>query len=405
MAIGQKYDFRVLAAYQDIGEKNVMVFDIETTGFSPKNAYIYLIGYKVFNVLSSGSGKIIDEGQLLADDAVTDEKNIIEKFLNTVSKNNISLLITYNGDAFDIPFLKRRCLKYSLSWNEEIESLDIYKKIYPYKQVLKLEGRRLRDIEHFMNIERDDIYDGGQLIGVYMEYMAKIKIKKLAGADKLCEIHDMAEKDGKEEAHGLKLCKDVLLLHNSDDVNGLADSIGVLAFTSLFEKRNAINILSASFDAKSDTIKLSCRITYAINRSLALESAASGWSVSVRSDLLEASIQLFHGEMKYFYEDYRNYYYLPNEDMAVHKSIGCFVDRTRRIQAKKSSCYQRHIGNFIFSYAEKSIEIKYFKKEYLSDEYYIELTSNDLEKITNNALCTEERKRYEEMIYAFLFKY
>ena len=51
-----------------------MVFDIETTGFSPKNAYIYLIGYKVFNVLSSGKGKIIDEGQLLADDAVTDEK-------------------------------------------------------------------------------------------------------------------------------------------------------------------------------------------------------------------------------------------------------------------------------------------------------------------------------------------
>ena len=121
-------------------------------------------------------------------------------------------------------------------WNENIESLDIYKKIYPYKQVLKFsEGRRLQDIEHFMNIERDDIYDGGQLIGVYMEIYGRNENKKLTGADKLCEIHDMAEKDGKEKHTGLKLCKDALLLHNSDDVNGLADSIGVLCIYFTFE--------------------------------------------------------------------------------------------------------------------------------------------------------------------------
>ena len=30
------------------------------------------------------------------------------------------------------------------------------------------------------------------------------------------------------------------------------------------------------------------------------------------------------------FADYKNYYYLPKEDMAVHKSVGCFVEPAYR---------------------------------------------------------------------------
>ena len=36
---------------------------------------------------------------------------------------------------------------------------------------------------------------------------------------------------------------------------------------------------------------------------------------------------LLEGTLKYYYPDYKNYYYLPLEDEAVHKSVGVYVDR------------------------------------------------------------------------------
>ena len=40
-----------------------------------------------------------------------------------------------------------------------------------------------------------------------------------------------------------------------------------------------------------------------------------------------------------YYLDYKNYYYLPNEDMAVHKSVAVSVDRTHREKAAPENCY------------------------------------------------------------------
>ena len=33
------------------------------------------------------------------------------------------------------------------------------------------------------------------------------------------------------------------------------------------------------------------------------------------------SIKVRSGELKFFYPDYKNYYYLPKEDCAMHKSV------------------------------------------------------------------------------------
>ena len=49
----------------------------------------------------------------------------------------------------------------------------------------------------------------------------------------------------------------------------------------------------------------------------------------------------------YYFSDYKNYYYLPEEDQAVHKSVAAYVDKQFRQQAKAETCYIRQEGLFL----------------------------------------------------------
>ena len=53
--------------------------------------------------------------------------------------------------------------------------------------------------------------------------------------------------------------------------------------------------------------------------------------------------------MRHFYSDYKNYYYLPKEDMAIHKSVAAYVDHEYREKCKAYNCYVRKTGTFIHS--------------------------------------------------------
>ena len=48
-------------------------------------------------------------------------------------------------------------------------------------------------------------------------------------------------------------------------------------------------------------------------------------------------IHIYQGDLRYYYTDYSNYYYLPEEDIAMHKSVAAYVDRAHRRQATAST--------------------------------------------------------------------
>ena len=52
-------------------------------------------------------------------------------------------------------------------------------------------------------------------------------------------------------------------------------------------------------------------------------------------------------EMKYFFKDYKNYYYLPMEHMAIHKSIAAYVDDAHKEKATKDNAFTTKTGSFI----------------------------------------------------------
>ena len=92
-------------------------------------------------------------------------------------------------------------------------------------------------------------------------------------------------------------------------------------------------------------------------------------------------VPVYEEEMKYFYSNYKDYYYLPEEDIALHKSVASFVDREHRMQACAANCYTRKLSTYLPQwdiFAEP-----FFKREYKSKELFFELTD---ERKTDRAL-------------------
>ncbi len=69
----------------------------------------------------------------------------------------------------------------------------------------------------------------------------------------------------------------------------------------------------------------------------------------MRADGCDAklSVHMIYGTYKYFFENYKDYYYLPLEDRALHKSVGSLVDKKYRKQATAATCYEKQSGAFL----------------------------------------------------------
>ena len=81
---------------------------------------------------------------------------------------------------------------------------------------------------------------------------------------------------------------------------------------------------------------------------------------------------MFEEEMKYFYSNYKSYYYLPQEDTAIHKSVASFVDKNHRTQAMAATCYTRKLSTYLPQW--DVLFEPFFKRSYHSKEIFFELT-------------------------------
>ncbi len=141
---------------------NHFVFDIETTGLNSNYCKVILIG-----ILFNQNNKTVIK-QFFAN-AENDEKELLLAFINDIK--NYQNHITFNGLNFDIPFLNTRLknhnIDFSLSKNDDI---DILKLIRPFKEKLSLSDCKLKTIEKYLGIYREDTISGKESIALYKDY-------------------------------------------------------------------------------------------------------------------------------------------------------------------------------------------------------------------------------------------
>ena len=124
----------------------IVLFDIETTGFSSSSNICYLIGAVHF------VNKLPHYTQWFAE-TPKDEADIISAFSDFLMQ--FRYIISFNGDAFDIPFLLSRASKLNVTLDFSIyKSLDLYKIARYVNKFIFLENYRQKSIERFLGINR-----------------------------------------------------------------------------------------------------------------------------------------------------------------------------------------------------------------------------------------------------------
>lgn len=321
--------------------QNILFFDIETTGFTAKRSYIYLIGCAFYD---GSSFRLI---QWFSENYQEEEK-IIKSFFQTAK--NYTHIVHFNGNNFDIPFIQQKCAAYGLSYTfDNLTGVDLYRRISPYKYFLKIPNCKQKSVELFLGIKRSDLYDGGNLINVYHDYVK-------APSDPAFHL---------------------LLLHNADDIRGLIRILPILAYYDMFNKplkakKVQANTYTDYFGSEKQELLLKVSLPTALPAPIRFH--ANSCYFNAEGKYATFRVPIYREEMKYFYASYKDYYYLADEDMAVHKSVSSYVGKEYRTQATAENCYTRKYSSYLPQW--DLLVQPFFKRDYKSKELFFELTDD-----------------------------
>ena len=372
------YDINTIGSPEDI-----LFFDIETTGLSARSTGLYLIGVLTYD---HDHWTLL---QFFCED-VADEPTVLQAFFDLLRQKKI--LISYNGDGFDIPFLRHMVEQFSLPYSfDTVVSFDLFKKFRPLKRLLNLPDLKLKSCERFLGIDREDRFTGGELIEVYFEWQktknpALIDTLLLHNAEDIANLPNLLpmlnysallHSDFCLCAHELLPQDRRFTEENKTAVNGRASHTPGIAHTSTprttplhpgerSEQRNTTPLLHLSFTTVLSSMPTSDDVPgendvheeqddrgqhrpnpEAVTLPQPMDAHGDFWAIHAEGSRVELYVQLFEGERKLFFADYQNYYYLPAEDQVIHKSLAEFVDRSARKKACAKNCYQRVYGCFL----------------------------------------------------------
>lgn len=285
-------------------------FDIETTGFKAGYSHVYLIGAARrgsdgWSVMQWMTEKPTEEAGLL---------RVFAAFLKPYDT-----VIHFNGDRFDIPYLEEKYAQYAIpSPFTNLRSIDLYQDIRVLRPLLKMEHMNQTSMERFLGLYREDQYDGGKLIPVYHEYCK-------------CGHDDLAQ---------------LLLLHNQEDVQGMMTLLSLYAYVAVFDNAKQTGP-DPVICAEGNAAELIIRFVPPFSVPVSISRTSGPAVLELAPDVCTLAVSAFSGTLYYYFENYKEYYYLPVEDRAVHKSVGAFVDRAYRRQATAKTCYTKQEGLFL----------------------------------------------------------
>lgn len=322
-------------------DKRAIYFDIETTGLSAQSSYVYLIGcaYK--------EGDCYYLTQWMCTEPA-EEKELLRIFFDKVK--DYELVLHYNGTGFDLPFLekkaKRHCLSYPLS---SLESLDLYAIARKLKAFISTEDLKLKSMEQFFGFTRTDTFSGGELIEVYAQFLGLYRLNEMTNHSKEQEVTALGH---------------VLLLHNAEDIKNLPSLTVLLFLQNLSNELTAERLQKApdlpddpelrealsEIDLTPKVVSVDYRFSFTLPVPCKLRLPFNEEAIFVhlsKDGQVMLLFPVYAGELKYFYPNPADYYYLPLEDCAMHKSVASFVEKEYRKKATAATCYTKKTGTFL----------------------------------------------------------
>ena len=358
------------SVFRNISLEDTLLYDIETTGLNPKSSQLYLLGILLFHKENSELIQYFAE-------SVLDEEEILEQFFQLCKAKKV--LISFNGEGFDNRFVESMAKSYGkLPLHLNLKQLDLFKLIRKRKKFYGLESCSLKSCERFLGIHREDRCSGGELISVYQEYLQ--------------------DKDSEK--------KNMLLLHNREDIQNLPALFSFLAYENIFQgnvhfqraehlvrdemkekndnhqKDKSLQIKDLELEERQNSRtseKLCLRFSLPSSVPVPLTLTPKNFLLEIKETSLCLTVPLYQGELCYFFKDYKDYEFIPSEDRVVHKSLAAMYPKEMREKAKASTAYQKMKTSFLPVFQEKE---KVFKKTYQDKQCFIPFKENTFESIS-----------------------
>lgn len=216
-----------------------------------------------------------------------EEPRILADYLEFLSQWPV--LVHFNGTSFDLPCLRRRCGLYDIPCPlDGKENLDLYRLLKPLRRIFPLERSSQRALETLLGQMRQP---------------------------------------------------------DDNDLTMLPHLLPLLAYAALGRELESVQDCRLLFDEDGGKLQLDLGLYDTLP--LGFSCPCGAFYLKAEDKRLSLLIYGRQATLKYFMDDYKNYYYLPDEDMAVHKSVAAFAGKGSRVPAKKATCYIKKEGLFL----------------------------------------------------------
>lgn len=201
------------------------VLDIETTGLNPEKSKMILGG--ILMPINSGIRTL----QFFSETR-DEEASILNDYLSELS--NFDVLISYNGDNFDLPFINRRLKANNISLYDDHpsynylalhQSFDLYRIVNRYSTLRKiLPNLKQKTVEAYMGLwyDRTDQISGAESVELYHKFL----ITKNPSI------------------------RETIMLHNLDDILQLSKLIRILEKLDLHKIMYYSGFIVSNYDTK-----------------------------------------------------------------------------------------------------------------------------------------------------------
>ncbi len=293
---------------------------IDTTGLVPEESHISMIGGGYFLDGSFHSISWLNESGL-------EEKDVLLSFCALMKDLGITTLVTYYGRYFALPFMTVRAkacdLETEFASILSLSHIDLYKTARTYRKVFGLTSCRQKKMEAYLGIHRTSTLSGKELIKAYQMFVGLNR----AGVREHFSKELLEERDRLYEA---------ITSHNKEQICILARLSALLILDGL---RQGIIADADRVDAQTFTF----RVEGAFPRPLMFENQGMRVTFDGVSGRLTVPVYMAsEGDYlyKHPYKQVSDYYYLPKEDRAIHKSLAAFVPRGQKEKATADTCYE-----------------------------------------------------------------
>ncbi|MDI9495269.1 MAG: ribonuclease H-like domain-containing protein [Bacillota bacterium] len=265
--------------------KESLFIDIETTGLSKIYSDIIsitLLVYKddKFRIYQIFCQYKSDQPQTL-------------KYLKDLMKSK-KYIITYNGNSFDIPFLAEKSKQFGTGLDfESLTKIDLYLLMKKLKYKINIVDLKLKTVEEYFCIERNDTIGGMDVVTLYEAYKLEPR----------------------------KEFSDLILLHNYEDVNNLPlvmNNIFALYDDVIYLRNLIVTINYDGLSIKKDLIQCNFNVITAIDKDFINHSINYDMILSVDNQTLVINIPLH----TYKDETIGEFYYLDNNEYELKTYTG-----------------------------------------------------------------------------------